>query len=110
MELWHKVLIVATQESKSNFNNNAINRGHSNEQTADIYVARAYFNAYRDVRLRYGLCGNFKIVGTEVEALSELTVKIIGYEVTNTVCNSIADATLRETISVSIIIFLFNNI
>ena len=75
-------------------------RERSNEQSEDIHIARAYFNAYRDVRLRYGLCGNFKIDGSECEALSDLTVKIIGYEVTNNVCNSIADATLRETISV----------
>lgn len=100
-DLWQKVLVMATQQSKSNFANQGTARARCNEMLTDVHVARAYFNAYRDVRLRYGLCGNFKISGTEVEALSELTVKIIGYEVTNNVCNSVADAVLRETVSVS---------
>lgn len=103
-DLWQKVLVVATQQSKSNFANQGTSRARSNELLTDLHVARAYFNAYRDVRLRYGLCGNFKITGTEVEALSELTVKIIGYEVTNNVCNSVADAVLRETVSVSLVV------
>lgn len=54
------------------------------------------------MRLRYGLCGDFKIVGDEVEALAELTTSIVGYEVTNNICNSITDAGLRETVTSSV--------
>ena len=106
METWRKVLTLATVESKLNFSNSYST--HLSERTEkrsgneDMHVARAYYYAFRDVRLRYGLCGNFKIDGSEVDALSELTVKIIGYEVSNALSSSIPDGMSRDTISTTV--------
>ena len=97
-EQWLRVLSVVTQESKSFFSSDfmlsraaeatgtgggavshsqtprteAVPAPTDNSNPAELYMAHAFYAAYRDVRLRYGLCGSFKVAGSEGRPFNDL--------------------------------------